>query len=365
MSMIARGERRNHRKVDVSVPEICLSPKKYKGEEKMQISGFSRYALLPALAMTLAACSVKLNDKVTPPDGADQRKLKVTSEKLSGTVDGKPFSFIKGLARLESNGEYSLTLVGEGVEITCGNTFPMAPHIAFVIPAQVGEYPYDGTGGGRLVNVIFPRPIVNGVGGSTNVLAVKSLIKVESIASGAIEGNLAALSSTASQHKYEFSGRFRALICTSYSMPTPPTTSTPTTPPATPEGPIAIKRAGSPAFEIAYSEAIKRNGGYEVRFTNHEPRQKCNAWEAWMMTETPIKYVAMQVPAQLGSFTIAERALEFGDQGASSGWSTKAFTGNGSVHALSQTEIALAISAKDFAGYSIEVSGLLTTTICP
>ncbi len=339
----------------------------------MQVSDVTRYALMPVLALTLAACSVKVTDTGTPPEGGDTGtppegggtgKLKVTSEKLSGTVDGKPFSFAKGLARLESNGEYSLTLVGEGVEITCGDTFPMAPHIVFVVPAQVGEYPYSG-GGGRLVNVIFPRPIVDGKGGSTNVLGVKSLIKIERIANGAIEGNVAAISSGRSEHRYDFGGRFRALICTSYSMPTPPTTSTPSVPSTPSEGPIAIKRNGAPAFEVAYSEAIKRNQIYEVRVMNHEPRQKCNTWDAWMMTETPITYVTIQLPAQEGALTLAERALEFGDQGASSGWSTKAFTGSGVVRALSQTEIALAISAKDLAGYSLEVSGLLTTTLCP
>ena len=82
------------------------------------------------------------------------------------------------------------------------------------------------------------------------------------------------------------------------------------------------------------------------------------------MTEAPIKYVTVSVPAQVGNFNISRGLLEYGDQGGSSGWSTDVFNGSGRVQDLSASEITIMVSAKDFGSFGFEINGSLKSSLC-
>lgn len=309
------------------------------------------FLCVPLIA--LSACSAKVSHDLFP-DISDSRQLKtISSEPLSGTVDSQSWKATRALATRTAQGEYSVTIVGEGVEINCNSTFPLAPHLTFVVPNGTGSYPYDGSPGEnlRLVNVIFPYTTNTG-GGSDNILASKSLIQIDSIGNGVITGGVSALSPIGENRSYEFSGRFQATICNDPQ-----------------NSPLSIKRNGAAAFAIAYSEAVRYKSAtgstiYEVRIMDRAPKQKCNSWDAWMMTEAPIKYVTISVPAQVGSFNISKGLLEYGDQGSSSGWSTDVFNGSGRVQDLSASEITIMVSAKDFGSFGFEINGSFKSSLC-
>jgi len=177
-----------------------------------------RHALILALASALlAACSAKVSsdspEDIIPQGQGDSRELKWTTEPLSGSIDGQPWKMGKIVARKNSQGDLNITIAGEGINISCDNTFPMAPHISFYVPPTTGTYPYDGSAGGRLINVNFPYTTSNG-GGSTNVLGSKSLIEISVVNATVVKGQMAALSPTSvTEHKYELSGSFETPIC--------------------------------------------------------------------------------------------------------------------------------------------------------
>ncbi len=298
--------------------------------------------------LLLAACSAKVTgDKL--PDFSDTRELKVSSDPLAGEINGAAWKIGRAVARINQNGEYSITLAGEGVPMTCGNTFPMAPHIAFTVPGT-GSYPYSSSAGveQRIVNVIFPST-APGVIGSDNVLSSKSLIQIDSIQGSVVSAGLSALSPVGSDKSYSIAGKFQATVCSAVA-----------------DMPIFIRQNGSSAFRVSYAEALKSNDGstIEVRLMDHVPQKKCSTFSSWMMTETPIKYVSLRMPAMSGAFTIARGGVEYGDQGNSQGWSTDAFNGSGKVLGVSTTDVLISFTAKDFAAKGLEIEGALTTTIC-
>ncbi len=304
--------------------------------------------LVFAPLLLLAACSANLTTDAFP-DFSDTRELKVSSDPLSGEVNANAWKIGRAVARINPNGEYSVAMAGEGVAMSCSNTFPMAPHITFVIPGA-GSYPYASSAGAdqRLVNFIFPYSTAT-TGGSNNVLASKSLIQIDSIQGGVMNGHLAALSPVGAEHSYSIGGKFQATVCNN---------------PA--DMPMFIRQKGSTAFRLLYAEAVKVAGGasYDVRMMDHVPMKKCNSWDAWMMTETPIKYLSVRVPNAVGAFAISEGVMEYGDQRNSGGWSTEAFNGSGKVLGLSASEILISFKATDFASMGFEIEGALTTTIC-
>lgn len=307
----------------------------------------SSKSLLLFSFLALGACSADISSDLGLLDFSDPRELKVTSDPLNGTVNSQSWRVGKAVAKLNRKGEYSVTMAGTGVSISCTNTFPMAPHVAFVVPG-VGAYPYNSSPGPdqRIVNVIFPWSTSTG-GGSDNVLASKSLIQIDSVQNGFVTGAVSALSPTGSSNAYDFGGRFDAVIC---NDPT--------------DMPVSIRRGSSSAFRVQYAEAVRTGSVYSVRLMDKIPLKKCNAWDSWMMTETPIKYLSVKVPAVTGAFSITKGVLEFGDQGSGSGWSTDAFNGSGQVMSLSPTEIVLTLAAKDFASWGLDIEGAIRTTVC-
>ncbi len=309
------------------------------------MTGSKTLVLFSLLALT--ACSAEISSDLGPLDFSDPRELKVTTDPLSGTVNAQSWKVGKAVAKLNRKGEYAVTLAGAGIGVSCTNTFPMAPHVAFVVPG-VGAYPFNSSAGAdqRVVNVIFPWSTTTG-GGSDNVLASKSLIQIDSVQNGFVTGGVSALSPSGASNSYDFGGRFDAIIC---NDPT--------------DMPVSIRRGSSSAFRVQYAEAVKTGGGYSVRLMDHIPQKKCNAWDSWMMTETPIKYLSVKVPAAVGAFTISKGILEFGDQGTGSGWSTDAFNGSGKVMSLSNSEIVLTLNAKDFASWGVDIEGAIRTAVC-
>ena len=309
---------------------------------------FTLKCLATGLLLALSACSAKVTS--TGDDFqkglGDGRVLPESSDPLAGKIDGAAWKQAKAVARF-SNGEYSVTLAGQGVELTCSNSMPMAPHVAFVVPNETGRYAYDGSAGGRLVNVIFPYTTTGG-GGSDNILASKSLITVDSLAGRVMKGHVSALSPTDTNHTYEFSGSFAAEICDG------------------PSGPATITGKGGAGFDVVYSEAVKTSGGnLEIRLMNKMPNQKCNAWSAWMMTETPIKYFVLRGPAKVAALTIAKGTLEYGSQGTSTGWSTEYFEGAAAITNFSADTVGFSVNAKDLASAGILASGQGSATLCP
>jgi len=184
------------------------------------------------LAALLAGCSAS----VTSSDGPfapDNRVLRESSAPLAGAVDQADWSAGKAIALRQPSGEYDIVIAGKGKDLTCLNFFPLSPHLSFVVPATLGTYRYDSADlkGGRIVNVIFPAPVIGGSGGSDNVLASKSMIAIDSIFNGTLSGRVAALSPNGASHAYDLSGAFSAEICRTLA-----------------ETPVAVKIQGSPAF---------------------------------------------------------------------------------------------------------------------
>lgn len=307
-----------------------------------------------SVLMSLIACTAKVG---SDPVGvnlfpADQRSLRESSNAMDGSIDGQIWKLGKAIARLNSNGEYKVILAGENIEISCSQYLPLAPHISFVIPATKGKYLYDGSGGGRLVNVIFPYTTANG-GGSDNILASKSQITIDNITDTKLEGSVDALSPENMEHRYVLSGRFSATICGSISGEK-----------------LIIKKSDQKAFQIIYSEALKKYGSdgkikYEVRFMDKTPIKKCNTWSSWMMEETPINYLTIKTPAEVGHFDVYRSIIEYGYQTSSYGQDTDAFTGKASVKSLSNLELEVAIDARDYAGWNIHALGTEKVVICP
>ncbi len=300
------------------------------------------------LLLSLTACSASITSSGDGLSGgsADGRVLKESSDPLSGIVDQKSWRAQKAIARFEQ-GEYSVTIAGADAVLTCGNFFPMAPHVAFVVPNGPGRYPYDGSGGGRLVNFIFPYTTPNG-GGSDNVLASKSLIVVDELKDGVMRGKVSALSPTSTDHSYELAGKFEAQICNG------------------PAGPLSVTAKGAAGFDVAYVEAVPLSTStYELRFMNKIPSRKCEKWSAWMMNEVPIKYVTLRAPAKVGAITVAPEVVEYGSQANSGGWSTAYFLGSAEVTSLSNSKIGYSLNVKSQASDEIVVIGQGTAEICP
>jgi hypothetical protein len=173
-----------------------------------------KYILLTAV-LFLAACKASTNADMGlgPAFAADSRPLPSSTDPLAGTMDTGNWQSQTAIAQWE-NGEYTVTIAGQGAALTCSNPFPMAPHVVFTIPPHIGDNAYDSSSGGQRVNVIFPYTTANG-GGSDNVLASKSLIHIDAIGIDRISGNVSALSSVTSSHSYQMAGSFTAVICPS------------------------------------------------------------------------------------------------------------------------------------------------------
>jgi hypothetical protein len=173
-----------------------------------------KYILLTAV-LFLAACKASTSSDAGLDSvfAADSRPLPTSADPLAGTVDANNWQSQTAIAQW-GNGEYTITIAGQGVPLSCSNFFPMAPHMVFTVPPHIGDYAYDGSAGGQIVNVIFPYTTSNG-GGSDNVLASKSLIHIESIGMDRVSGNVAALSSANASHNYQMAGTFAAVICPS------------------------------------------------------------------------------------------------------------------------------------------------------
>jgi hypothetical protein len=305
--------------------------------------------------VSFVACTAKVSSD-NPADhffaDGDGRPLRTSAESLNGTIDSQPLKMEAAIALVSLNGEYSITLAREDSGLTCTNFMPMTPHISFVVPATNGIYNYDGSAGGRLVNVIFPYSTTNG-GGSDNILGSKSQIAVDKVTDMTIEGNVAALSPLGLNHTYEFSGRFKAKICG-----------------AIPNSPMSIVKGNQTVFEVKYTETLKTkdsSGGikYEVRMMDKVPNKKCSTWSAWAIQEAPIHYLTVNVPEKLGNISVFRGVVEYGFEGNSSGFSTDAFDGNAKLKSLSNTEIEIALDANDYAGYGIKAIGTTKSVICP
>ena len=166
-----------------------------------------------SVVLFAVGCSVKVHDDKGGSSPGPSPKLVLKGEALSGTVDGHPWNPTYAIARLEQ-GEYSITLAGPGTQITCSNWFPMQPSVQFTVPPAPGTYEWDmnaPVSGSRIVNVIFPYTTNNG-GGATTVLAEVSVIRVDSIVGGKLNGAMAA-QATASDHSYAINGVFQAQLC--------------------------------------------------------------------------------------------------------------------------------------------------------
>lgn len=310
-------------------------------------------ALVLALDLVLSGCSASLKSSDVKQPAPDGRVLRSDSGPLAGTVDSKEWKMGKAIARLGDGGEYNITIAGEGVDITCGNFFPLAPHLSFIVPRTPGSYAYDSASGqgGRLLNVIFPYTTANG-GGSDNVLATKSLIQIDTVAVDRVDGRVSGLSPQGDEHSYDLSGTFSAEVCG-----------------AALEKPLVTKIKGVTAFAIAYAEALRfstNNGGveYEVRLMNKVPSRKCDTFSGWMMTETPIKYVTVRSSSSVGDLPIRTGTVVYGDQGNSSGWSTEYFSGRGRLKSLTGSEIEVAVDVQDVGDDDITVAGFIKTRIC-
>jgi hypothetical protein len=173
-----------------------------------KVFGLGSLALLMSL---LSACSASIDSSGLGPGifgKPDGRPLPSTVGTLRGSVDSKNWKVGNAIAQWQS-GEYMILIAGEGIQLSCSNPFPAAPLVMFNVPNAIGSYPYDGSGGGRLVNVTFP----GGVGGTTNVLAGKSQIDIDRISGGWISGRVAALSTEGESHTYSIGGSFNAVPC--------------------------------------------------------------------------------------------------------------------------------------------------------
>lgn len=299
-------------------------------------------------AFILAACSVTTSSEPPPVNSGDPRELKIEDTPLDGTVEGQAWKASKAIAIKNLDGEYTITIVGENVALTCQKSFPLAPHISFYIPLQKAQYPFDGSTGGRLVNFNFPYTTPTG-GGSVNVLASKSLITIEDAQEMKVIGNVAALSAEDSSHPYEISGRFEAEICGAISSQK-----------------LEVQLNSLKAFDILYSEAIKTTTGYEIRMMNKVPSNKCDPFSGWMNLEAPVKYARVRAPAKLGSFDLNLKILEVGFLTATGGWSTDYFDGNASIKNITATEIELGLAAHSVeqTKYSVKLNGSLKIPIC-
>lgn len=295
-------------------------------------------------ALILSACSVNTEglDAAFAPK-ADDRVLPQNEGKLSGNLNGQSWKMGNAVAHYR-NGDYSISISSEGNELTCANPIPSnRPYLLFDVPNATGTHSYDGSASGRLVNFVFPS---NGSAGPLNVLASKSRIDIVSIAGGFIQGSLAALSPQDSSQTYSAAGSFAAKVCNG------------------PAAALQIQHRGSPAFQIVHAEAVKiTNTNYEVRVMDKVPRQKCNAWNAWMMTESPIKYFVVRVQPNLGDFLVEKSTAEYGSQGASSGWSTEHFEGTGRVLSVNSQNIRLSLAARDPHNL-VTAEGEITVTLC-
>jgi hypothetical protein len=164
------------------------------------------------LALLVTGCSVDVGpDK----DGGAKPspKLTLSSKAMDGTVDGQGWAPVYAIARVD-NGEYNIILAGPGQALTCMNWFPKQPSVQFTVPAAPGTYEWDmnaPVSGSRIVNVIFPYKTNNG-GGATTVLAEVSVIRVDSMVNGMLNGAMAA-QATGSEHSYSLNGLFSAQIC--------------------------------------------------------------------------------------------------------------------------------------------------------
>ena len=314
----------------------------------------TRY-VITALTLGLAACSLQTTSDEAPVVGRDTRELKVSEDSLGGSIDGQPWTGGTALAHLDPSGEIRITIAGAGVVITCENDFPLSPHLAFTVANQKANYAYDGSPGKdlRLVNAIFPYHTSTG-GGSDNILASKSLIQIDRIQNGVISGHLAALSPLSEAHRYQLSGKFEASLCGSSST-----------------SPFVVKIKDAVAFAPSYGEALKRKTDdgstiYEVRIMNKVPAKKCNSWSAWMMTEVPIRYVSLLVPEKTGPFTVAAgTGFQYGDEGTSTGWSTRSLAGGGILQSLTADSIRVSVDAQDSGSLNLKMSGFVQTSICP
>jgi hypothetical protein len=198
-----------------------------------------------------------------------------------------------------------------------------------------------------VVNFIFPYRTATAVG-SDNVLASKSLIQIDSIQGGKMNGMLAALSPVGTSQTYSIGGRFQATVCNSVE-----------------DAPMYIRQKSSTVLRVVYAEAIKLSNGFEVRLMDRVPKRKCDSFTGWMMTEAPIKYLTMKTPAAAGAFTIARGTVEYGDQGSGTGWSTDAFAGTAKLHNVSATDLLVSLAAKDIGGMGFDIEGAISTSVCP
>jgi len=170
--------------------------------------------ILTLVLSLMTACSLKVSDKSADPTPSAGQKLVLSDGTLTGVMDGVGWTPVYAIARRDGDGEYNVTLAGQGPAISCMAWMASQPSVSFTVPKTPGTYEWDRANpksGSRIVNVIFPYKIENGAG-ATTVLPELSVIRLDSIKNGFLEGAVAARAN-GSRHSFDINGRFRAEVC--------------------------------------------------------------------------------------------------------------------------------------------------------
>ena len=312
--------------------------------------------LLYVSAFYLAACSASIDggSPINPPP-ADLRPLGNSQDPLHGKLGNTQWQSARAIAFIEADGNLRVT-IAQDLNLNCQSSVPQKPLVKFLVPPVPGRYDYSDGQGGPIINVLIDDSS-GGQIGSVTIISSKSSVEITSRDSGYLHGNLAALSPLNMEPAYDLSGTFSARICNEPTPPAPPI-------------PLSVAKDGQAAFSIAYSEAVKYIDvlgatNYDVRFMNKVPTTKCNPSNAWAMFEAPIKYLDVKVPSTTGPISISPGVAEYGDQGASTGWSTKYFEGSGAVSQITSTNVTINLDIKDIANLNLKATGTATVEICP
>ncbi len=171
------------------------------------ISRMAGVGLLAALVANLTACSAKITSEAPPPP--PEKILRTSDAPLAGSVEGRNWNSSQAIAFKESNGEYRIKIVGDGLSLDCSLFSDASPFVSIVVPAAPGSHAYSGSlnGNVRMVNMVFYSNST-----SYNIFADKSLITIDQVLAEKITGSISAFSDGVDK-RYDIAGRFEATIC--------------------------------------------------------------------------------------------------------------------------------------------------------
>lgn len=299
----------------------------------------------------VVACGLFVGCKasVEPVKDAVVDTMEIPNLPFAGQVNGDYRSFREGMAFPSSQGNLSIALVNDSRDLNCESRIPNAAHFNAIVPAQTGTY-YSGT---DVSTVQYPLnySFRDQAGIYQNIASEKSKIIISEVTATEVNGGAYSFKGVA-PFAHDVSGKFTLINCAAIENQK-----------------LRVKQQNSTAFENVYSEIvpIQINGQwqYVFRAMDKVPSKKCNKWEAWMQSETPVKYIQTKVPMVAGDFNIQAGDLELGFLASTGGPSYRGFLGQGRIVSVDRFTSVLTLNTKDaMSGTGYEIIGRITTNIC-